>query len=48
MVDPGGDDILEIIDGPGNGCHGFHILGIGEETFVVCSREKVRDSVMGC
>ena len=48
MVDPDGDGILEIIDLHGNGCHRFHILGIGEETFFVCSRKKVRDLVMGC
>ena len=26
MMDPGRDSILKVIDGHGNGCHGFHIV----------------------
>ena len=48
MMDPGGDGILKVIDGHGNGCHGFHIVCKSEEAPFICPREVVGDSIISC
>ena len=47
MMDPGGDGILEVIDAHSDGCHRFHIVSKSEEASFICSREMVRDAIMG-
>ena len=48
MMDPGRDSILKVIDGHGNGCHGFHIVCKSEEAPFICPREVVGDSIISC